>query len=802
MKYIFTALLLLFYLYVNAQVVHKSIEAKRIDDKLIIDGDLSEEYWKNAKIASDFITYSPSNGKSPYQKTKVKILYSDKAIYFGVSLYDSSPDSILLELSTRDQENTNTDNFEIEINPYNDGQNIFVFKVTAKNVQIDKKISSTNVDRSWNAVWESSTKITDMGWVAEIKIPYSAIRFPNKSTQLWAVNFWRTIRRVRETSTWNYVSSTISEKGSQAGVITGISDIKSPLRLSFYPYLSGYVQHNTLDNSTSYSTNGGMDLKLGLNESFTLDMTLIPDFGQVKSDNKVLNLSAYETKYSENRQFFTEGTELFSKANLFYSRRIGGQPSDYNNINLNSGEEIIDNPNETRLLNATKISGRNNNNLGIGFLNAVTGNTYATIKDSLGNTREILTENLINYNILSFDKVFHKNSFVNFVNTNVYKPKSKYTANVSALAFKFTDKHNKYRFMGNTSLSLKYDTASKVVNYGELYDLNLGKHNGNLYYNYQLKIVTDTYDPNDLGYLSRNNELANNVLIRYGIYEPFWRMLELSCSLSAEYQYLYRTMDFAKLRFSINTEGTFKNRLSASVNYSFSPTNSYDYFEPRLSGYFYTVQKNNLINIWLSSDYRKRIAIDVNTSVTNRADNNYSYNLFLSPRFRFNDHLLLIYSGKIFNNINNYGFVENNGLDQVVFGKRNIQNVINTISVAYVFNNKSSVKLNFRHYWISGDYSDFYYLTKSGILEENISYTENNDFNYNTLNLDLVYSLNFAPGSYLNIVWKNIIDNNSLIENNEFYRFNDNFEQTISSPQINSLSIKLIYYIDYLSLQK
>ncbi|KAF0190357.1 MAG: hypothetical protein FD166_3819, partial [Bacteroidetes bacterium] len=257
-------------------------------------------------------------------------------------------------------------------------------------------------DDSWNAVWESKVCRNDKGWIAEIRIPYSALRFPKKPVQEWGINFSRMTRRYSEFSHWSPIN--VKEQGfvHQCGLLKGISDIDSPLRLSLYPYISSYLDN--YGGSNSYSINGGADIKYGINESFTMDMTLIPDFGQVKSDDKVLNLSPFETYYDEKRQFFTEGTELFNRAGLFYSRRIGGEPIGYGKAyeGLDSNEVVEKNPSTAQLYNATKISGRTKSKLGIGFFNAVTAPAHARILDTLSkNERLVNTQPLANYNVVT-----------------------------------------------------------------------------------------------------------------------------------------------------------------------------------------------------------------------------------------------------------------------------------------------------------------------------------------------------------------------------------------------------------------
>ena len=288
--------------------------------------------WQDANPAGDFIQYNPYNGAAPSQPTVVRIMYDDRALYIGAMMYDSEPDSILRELGERDDDDINADFFTIDITPYNDGLNAFEFKVSASGVEIDTKHAANYQDRNWDPIWKSAVKINDSGWVAEIEIPYAAIRFPKTAEQLWGLNMWRSIRRYREWSTWSYINNKLDGVFNQSGTLTGIEGIKPPLRLFFIPYVAGYTENAPESKTWAYSYNYGMDMKLGLSESFTLDMTLIPDFGQVQSDDKIVNLSPFEVYYQERRPFFTEGTELFERGNIFYTRRVGGTPDGYGDI--------------------------------------------------------------------------------------------------------------------------------------------------------------------------------------------------------------------------------------------------------------------------------------------------------------------------------------------------------------------------------------------------------------------------------------------------------------------------------------
>ena len=215
---------------------------KKIKSPPKIDGELNDKIWENLNVASNFSQISPNNGKPErkHQRTEVKICYDSKNIYFGVMMYDNAPDSILRELSKRDQENKNFDGFSVFINPFNDGQMEYNFTLTAAGVQLDRKFSPIGIDRSWDAVWKSAVKINTKGWVAEFSIPFSQLRFSDNSKP-WAINMAREIRRYREDYSWNPIDVTYEDYALQAGLLNGIKDVDSPIRLSFMPYTSVYA---------------------------------------------------------------------------------------------------------------------------------------------------------------------------------------------------------------------------------------------------------------------------------------------------------------------------------------------------------------------------------------------------------------------------------------------------------------------------------------------------------------------------------------------------------------------------------
>ncbi|NJO92968.1 MAG: carbohydrate binding family 9 domain-containing protein [Chloroflexia bacterium] len=426
--------------------------AKRITEAPDIDGFIGEEVWDMAEVDSISIQYAPYNKKRATERTIFKILYDDKALYVAAILYDN-PDSILAGLGRRDDAfDMNADQFIIDIGPYNDGINSFSFMVSSSGVQSDYKNYFDARDLSWDAVWISKTRILERGWVLEMKIPYSAIRFSKNIFQVWSLNVYRIVKRKEETSSWNFVDRDIVGTTNQAGELIGIENVRAPFRLSATPYLTAYLEKNAGEGKLNNYYKAGFDLKYGINQSFTLDASVLPDYGQVEYDDEILNVSPFETKYPEHRQFFSEEAEMFSKANVFYSRRIGLNPELFDEIkdSLRTNEIITENPSELDIISSVKLTGRNSQKFGLGVINTICRPSFAAISDTLlGFNREIETQSFTNYNVIAFDKTLDNNSFISLINTNLTKDNLDYVANVTGTEFRFSNRkdHIQYQEM-------------------------------------------------------------------------------------------------------------------------------------------------------------------------------------------------------------------------------------------------------------------------------------------------------------------------------------------------------------------
>lgn len=793
----------------SQETAKKQVEAVRVEVPPKIDADLSDSAWINVPLAKDFVQFTPENGLPASFNSEVKFVYDDKAIYVGAMLYDSLPEKIFKELSKRDEINM-ADYFGVYFDCFNDYLTALGFFVTSSGVQVDvKSTENYGEDPSWDAVWQSEVKIVDNGWIVELKIPYSAIRFPKTDNQVWGLQIFRNIMRYRENTTWNMVDREIDGLNNQAGELLGIKNIDPPLRLSFVPYLAGYIEKFPETSKWVYSYNYGLDLKLGLNESYTLDMTLIPDFGQVQSDDEIYNLSPFEVYYEERRPFFMEGTELFSKGDVFYSRRLGSTPMQYDSIeeNLYPNEKILENPQETQLINATKISGKSNKNLALGVFNGMTSNTWALIEDTLkGGTRKISTQPFTNYNMFVLDQALRNNSYVSFYNTNTYIPDLKYSANVTGSEIKLTNRTNKYAVFGRGIISQKFNYLKKTE-LGYTYGLSLGKISGNFTYEFDHEVLSDTYDPNDMGFILHNNYISDELEFSYNIYKPRGILLEMFSDISFSYNQLFKPRTFTEFNIHASVYSRFKNHLSTWINLNVLPVNSYDYFEPRVDGWYFTRPASMAVNLGLSPDYRKKFVVDFRVATWRlpKYDQN-TYWFSVEPRFRVNDKLMFVYEFEFDYNRNNIGYVEDSTSTSdeeiIIFGKRNIKTIINTFDADYKFSNKSSLTFRLRHYWQTGFYSDYYDLQADGSLQIN-NYATNNDYGVNFFTINMVYTWNFAPGSEINIVWKNNIStfNEVVYDGTQFINiekdFISNFDYMIHSPAANSFSIKVLYYLDY-----
>lgn len=780
----------------------KTLHIVRTENPPKIDGILNDDAWKNAEEAKDFTEFRPKMGvkDSTEIKTIVKVTYDDNAIYFGAYLHDD-PSKIMRQLTTRDNFGQ-SDFFGVVLNPNNDAQNDTEFFVFSSGTQADALATPSNgEDFGWNAVWESATKIVDDGWIVEIKIPYNALRFSNQAVQTWGMQFHRQFRRDRSQYTWNPIDVSKGNIGLYHGELKGIENIEPPTRLSFYPFASGLA--NTYDGKTQTDLTFGLDLKYGISENFTLDLTLIPDFSQAGFDKLELNLGPFEQTYSEQRQFFTEGVDLFNKGNLFFSRRVGSAPT--GDVELNTNEKITDFPSNVKVLNALKVSGRTKKGLGIGIFNAITEKTYASIRDTItGETREQLVEPLANYNILVLDQQFNKNSSVSLINTNVTRDGEFRDANVTGLLFDISNKRSTYNIFGEAKMSNVNLPTGNSTGYSSFF--YAGKSHGKFRYSFDHSYADTKYDINDLGFISRNNYNNFGIDLTYRIFEPTKKLNNYFIGTYVNYTRLANPGTYTGSSFGVNFDAQAKTLHNFGGNINFQVGKQYDYFEPRTEGRYFIYENRLNSNIWISSNYNKIFAIDANLGGATYFENKRNsdeYWFGISPRIRFNDKFLLVYSFDYDKMFNDRGYTATSGND-IIFGERDRKTVINSISGTYTFNSFHGLTLTFRNYWSVVDYkNDLFTLQDNGRLNPNSGYTLNDldsnpNVNFNTWNLDFSYSWQFAPGSFLTALYRNQLFN---YDNHSTNTFSESLKSLFNQPIQNTFSLRLQYYIDYASIK-
>ncbi len=791
----------------------KNIAAVRAANSFKIDGNLDETDWLTAPVATDFITNSPVFGKPSEKKSIVKILYDNTAIYVGAYLYDNIK-NIRRQFTSRDiTERQDADIFTLGLDTYRDRQNAFIFKVTAAGVQGDAKESqngSTNgglvYDATWDAVWESKVSIKKDGWVVEMKIPFSAIRFPKKDIQDWGINFARLSRNINELSIWNPEDPAINGDVNQWGDYIGLKNIIPPVRLSLSPYLSGGFRVSPTSNETVTESlkSGGVDVKYGLNESFTLDMTLIPDFAQVQSDNVYLNLSPFEIKFDDYRPFFTEGTELFNKAGLFYSRRIGDKPRGADgilNFAANNGNyDIEKNPGITRLYNATKFSGRTKENLGIGVFNALSVPMYAKLRNkNSGVDSSVLTEPLTNYNIVVFDKALKNRSSISFTNTNVLRKSNSRNANVSSVDVSLYDRNSKFNFLFTTRYSNIWGTSGASQGFSSTTSFN--KISGLWRYSFGAGVKSDQYDPNDLGFLLNNNTYNTFVSAGYTKNRPTKKFLQYSYSLRLDNNYLYNPFHWTDFTINAKAFYLFKNFYDVSIGFASKPIWYNDYFEPRKAGKVLKRTPYYYLNFSGSTDSRKKWLFKyLIGGAESPLKNDPFWNSSLSLRYRFNYRFQLTAGMDFEQDKGNWGF-SHFSMGEPVIARRDLKRTTSIISAQYGFTQRMNWTIRLRHNWTHINNTNFYTLKDDGYYNE-IAFVNGRNRNTNFFNIDMFYTWDFLPGSRVTLAWKNAIGSNVALDPYQNVNYIKNFRNMFDNPHSNELTLKVVYFLDYLKLQR
>ncbi len=541
-----------------------AVHASRLQGSAItIDGVLSEASWSVAVPVTDFTQREPNEGAAATERTDVRVLYDNDAVYVGARLYDRSPDSVMAQLARRDRI-VSADRFLVFLDSYHDRRTGFFFGINAAGTLYDGTLYNDDWDSdTWDGVWEGSATRDSSGWIAELKIPYSQLRFQRQQAHRWGINFKREIARRNERSFLVCTPSNGSGFVSRFVDLVGMEEVQPPPRLEVLPYITTraeYLNHEAADpfNDGSHMAAGlGGDLKLGIGSNLTLDATVNPDFGQVEVDPAVVNLSDVETFFEERRPFFVEGASIFefgyggandnwgfnwASPSFLYSRRIGRAPQaelpdDYDYSSVPSGSNI---------LGAAKLSGKIGS-WSLGTLSAVTSRERARF--SLGAQRwQQEVEPLTYYGVYRAQKEFgggrHGLGAIGTLTARGFdEPQlrdelSSSSASLGIDGWTTVDKNGVWVVSGWTGLSRVTGTPQRMLNLREgsvhyfqrpdaaYLDLDssstslsgyaarvsLNKQKGNWMFNSALGVVDPGFDVNDLGFQFRTDQINSHVM--------------------------------------------------------------------------------------------------------------------------------------------------------------------------------------------------------------------------------------------------------------------------------------------------
>jgi uncharacterized protein DUF5916 len=419
------------------QSATRELHASRVEGTISIDGHLDESAWVLAEPASKFTQTDPAEGQPATEATEVRVLIGPDALYVGARLYDREPRRIKAALARRDDD-VQADEFDVYLDTFHDHLSGVRFRITPRGAILDGILGSSaqgsDEDDSWDPVWESATQIDSLGWVAEIRIPLSQLRYNSTSNGVWGIQLYRKILRKAEEDWFSFVPKSEVGGVSRYAHLMGLGPLQAQRRLELAPYLLARAAYqpsavgNPFRSGHDYDGSAGLDLKYGLTSDLTLNATVNPDFGQVEVDPAVVNLSAFETFFPEKRPFFVEGADVFRFGGIrasnsfgfptfFFSRRIGREPQ---RTLDGDGVSFLDAPTETSIRTAAKLSGRTRTGWSVGVLDAVTAGEEARYIDGLGDRVTAPVEPLSNYFVGRVRKDLRQgNSTLGFIATAV-----------------------------------------------------------------------------------------------------------------------------------------------------------------------------------------------------------------------------------------------------------------------------------------------------------------------------------------------------------------------------------------------
>ncbi len=820
-------LLLLLFSFISIAIIQaqsadqNTIIATRTDTPPVIDGYVDDDVWDTAQVIDTFYQREPDDGEPATERTELRILYDDSALYVSFICYDQEPDKIVRRLTRRDRR-VPSDFVQIAIDSYFDRTSAFVFEVNAAGVKRDYLMlkDGESEDITWDGIWDAAVAMRDDGWSAEFKIPYQTLRFSQADEQIWGFNAARHIDRKNELMLWAHIPQTSRAVVSQFGTLRGLHDLNPPRSLLVLPYALTGATHWPHDkrpqpvNQFDPDLNVGLDLQYGISNNTTLNVTVNPDFGQVEIDEVVLNLSAFETFYPERRPFFVEGASIFRTTGpmgdgilrtiMFHPRRIGDQPGGYNYIPDSIDTELWymkNNPAATPILGAAKITTQSGNGWAGGFLNATTARTHKTLRSPDDQEVSIETEPLSNYSVARarYD-LPNPGSYIGGIATAVVR-ESGVTQAYSG-GFDWNYNTSNYSFVTDGLLAGTHRNTRHGIQEGYHLQARIQTlSHDNLNAMIGTNIYGKDFNPNDMGF-----NMVNDIGIYYVWFSvrhlrPFWAIRRIQYN---QFTYTSNILSTNQRFF----QGIEPNLAITWMNYWYTSmggnldAEANDPFESRGMGIY---QRPASTRIWIYSrtDNRKPVTVGVNYSFRTSAENERErgYELPLTFRAGYQTEITVSPSYRISRGVigwvTNAGGIVDAGRTTSVFGRRNIDQINSTVRLTHTFNPDLTLQGYIQYFWARGQYYDFYKLEETGSLADlPVEYDKteyrNPDFNRSDFNINLILRYEYRPGSTVYLVWTH-----SKNESIQDYSISPGsfFDRTLQSPSTNVLMLKWTYAI-------
>ena len=729
---------------------------------------LDDAAWEVVEWASDYVQYEPDNGAAPAEQTKFKIVYDDKNIYIAAYCLDSEPDKIVKRLSRRD--GFEGDWIEFNIDSYNDERTGFSFTITAAGVKGDEFISNNgnNWDSSWNPIWYAKTQIVADGWIAEMRIPLSQLRFSAKDEQVWGLQSTRRYFRNEERSLWRPVLPNPPGWVSEFGELRGIKGIKPQKQIEIQPYLLGQLDTyeeesgNPFQDGSDLTGTGGVDAKIGMTNDLTLDLTINPDFGQVDADPGAISLDGFEIFFQERRPFFVENKNIFdysfagNQDNLFFSRRIGRSPQGSTTRDEEKGE-FEDAPTNTTILGAAKFSGKTKNGWSLGLMESVTAKEFANIEldereDVLnglpekGEERKELVEPLSNYLVGRVQKDFNdRNSFIggiftatnrklednlSFLHESAYsggidfmhnwKDRTYYiegdmvmsTVNGSTEAITETQQSLTHLFQRVDAAHVSVDTTkTSLTGTGGKFEIGKGG-GGDWRYNIGGNWRSPELELNDLGFLRQADEIRQYANLRRYFNKPtsWYRRGNIGFNQFSSYDF---EGNFNRIQYELNGFFNYKNNWWSEFGGAHKPriySNTVLRGGPR-----WRWGDENFWYLFSGTDQRKKLSITLGYVNSRAAQSNFSLDRY-EIRFRYQplDALSVSLETEYETNPNKTQYVSQQdyeGTTRYITGEIDFETLSATLRINYTINPNLSIQYYGQPFIAKGKYTNFNFVT-------------------------------------------------------------------------------------------